>query len=127
MKSVIYFHHKNVIRDDICRSEVSVILRSNVDEQRGDIATQHVCLCSFCLPPQFNQHHRKCHERRSPTLERGESSKASRFSIPARLSHYTAAMLLEDTEGQKRLNSSVVYSLETNQEKPQNNNPCLLS
>lgn len=32
--------------------------------------------------------------------------------------HYAAAVLLEDTEGQKRLNSSAVYSLETNQEKP---------
>lgn len=42
------------------------------------------------------------------------------------LSHYSAAVLLEDTEGQRRLNSSVEYSLETNQEKPQNNNPCPL-
>lgn len=31
--------------------------------------------------------------------------------------------LLEDTEGHKPLNSSVVHSLETNQEKAQNNNP----
>lgn len=43
------------------------------------------------------------------------------------LPHYSTATLLEDTEGHKRLNSSVVYSLETNQEKPQNNNPCPLS
>lgn len=42
-------------------------------------------------------------------------------------SHYSAAVLLEDSEGQRRLNSSVEYSLETNQEKPQNNNPCPLS
>lgn len=41
-------------------------------------------------------------------------------------SHYSAAVLLEDGEGQRRLNSSVEYSLETNQEKPQNNNPCPL-
>lgn len=37
---------------------------------------------------------------------------------PLRLpSHYSAAVLLEDSEGQRRLNSSVECSLETNQEK----------
>lgn len=46
---------------------------------------------------------------------------ASPLCLP---SHYSAAVLLEDSEGQRRLNSSVEYSLETNQEKPQNNNPC---
>lgn len=134
MKSVIYFHFKTWC-GNICQAKIRATPYMNIDAPPPDLLRIDALLwsCSptsrLILPPQARL--ASVHVAAAVTIDvpphRKQESAAKRpvsESPLCLLSHYSAAVLLEDTEGQRRLNSSVEYSLETNQEKPQNNNPC---
>lgn len=125
MKPVIYFHHKTWC-GNICRAKTRATPYTNIDAPPPDpligalLWRFRVVVAGAGACGSGGDD--RC--RSAPKNRRVQQRVPVPVSPLRLLSHYSAAVLLEDTEGQRRLNSSAEYSLETNQEKPRNNNPC---
>lgn len=131
MKSVIYFHHQ-IWCGDICQGKTSATPCMNIDAPPPDLLRIDALLWTrsrgdwFSFASTSVTSVSACGDQCPPRMENRRVQQRVLFLSPPLClpSHYSAAVLLEDSEGQRRLNSSVEYSLETNQEEPQNNNPC---